>query len=465
MQLVVFLPILLLYNRLEDNKLFILIQFSRYIRMILFGFTLSTLPKLAATDVDRQINIIIITLTLLVYMSAGVFMIVENAMNLDQRWVNGVIMSDEQIYYYMTNLTGENFVVPYSGANFTLPSSPYSRLTIDDTFYFTIVTLSTVGYGDINPNSTPGKMFIIVIVIITIVLIPKQTSELLRLMNMQSKYRRAPYKYSEVRHIIVTGYVDLQALRNFCDELFHEDHGTLSTNAVILQPADPRPDMETYLQKQERNLTYLSGSPLDEWDLKRGDTHKSEACVLLTNKNSKSAEEEDHINILTALQLKKFVYDNNKDLTDETKHNIKICMQLIKPESKILYYKSLNLSPINDQLIIVEEIKMNLLAKSCFAPGLISLISNLFSTSSDIDTDIFEEEWLKEYATGMGHEVYRVQISEVDFQDSPTEKLTFQRVAEIAFQEYNAIAFALEIEIKNQQKSIIRLNPSKFEFC
>jgi hypothetical protein len=31
-------------------------------------------------------------------------------------------------------------------------------------------------------------------------------------------------------------------------------------------------------------------------------------------------------------------------------------------------------------LVIVEEIKMNLLAKSCFAPGLITLIGNLVSS-------------------------------------------------------------------------------------
>jgi len=32
---------------------------------------------------------------------------------------------------------------------------------------------------------------------------------------------------------------------------------------------------------------------------------------------------------------------------------------------------------------------MNLLAKSCFAPGLISVISNLFASAGDIKTDEF----------------------------------------------------------------------------
>jgi len=72
-------------------------------------------------------------------------------------------------------------------------------------------------------------------------------------------------------------------------------------------------------------------------------------------------------------------------------------MQLIKPESKQLYYKSVKLSPLQDQLIIVEEIKMNLLAKSCFAPGLIAMISNLISSASEIEQEEDGSYWFEEY--------------------------------------------------------------------
>ena len=41
---------------------------------------------------------------------------------------------------------------------------------------------------------------------------------------------------------------------------------------------------------------------------------------------------------------------------------------------------------------------MNLLAKSCFAPGLISMISNLIASSGEIDPkEIMEEDWFEEY--------------------------------------------------------------------
>ena len=117
---------------------------------------------------------------------------------------------------------------------------------------------------------------------------------------------------------------------------------------------------------------------------------------------------------MQALSIKRTVYDINVGGKDHEFHNMKIVMQLIKPESKILYKKSLNLDAIHDQLIIVEEIKMNLLAKSCFAPGLIAMISNLVSSMSE-PSDAFEETWLNEYIQGTGFEIYRVKIEEVDF--------------------------------------------------
>ena len=84
---------------------------------------------------------------------------------------------------------------------------------------------------------------------------------------------------------------------------------------------------------------------------------------------------------------------------------------------------------------------MNILAKSCFAPGLITLISNLVASQGNINTDDFEEDWIKEYAAGMGYEIYRVKIDEYDFQNG----FTFGRIAEIALKNYSTIVFAMEI--------------------
>lgn len=217
------------------------------------------------------------------------------------------------------------------------------------------------------------------------------------------------------------------------------------------------------MQKYDKNMVFLNGDFLQADDMiRRAKSHKADACILLTNKNSINSSEEDYRNILIALAVKKFVYDEK----DSIEHGppIPLCMQLIKPESKDLYFKSLNLSPLQDQLVIVEEIKMNLLAKSCFAPGLIAMVSNLITSGGDIDKEINPSEWFDEYADGMEMEIYAVPISNQDY----PENITFSKIAEVAYSEYSAIVFALEIRGGNQndstQSSIIRLNPSKFQF-
>jgi len=53
---------------------------------------------------------------------------------------------------------------------------------------------------------------------------------------------------------------------------------------------------------------------------------------------------------------------------------------------------------------------MNLLAKSCFCPGIIALIGNLITSAGEQEGDM-EYEWLNEYTKGMGHEIYRTDLS------------------------------------------------------
>lgn len=96
---------------------------------------------------------------------------------------------------------------------------------------------------------------------------------------------------------------------------------------------------------------------------------------------------------------------------------------------------------------------MNLMSKSCFSPGIINFISNLIS-STDSDESDTGKIWLDQYSNGMGHEIYRIKLSE------KMNLKTFAEIANIVYKHNHCIVFA--IEIKTKGKTIIRLNPSNF---
>ena len=98
------------------------------------------------------------------------------------------------------------------------------------------VTLLTVGYGDFYPISTQGQMFMVgTIIFIIVYKLPMHFAELSRLFSLKSPHARKAYQpNNEVPHVVVTGQVVLSALKNFCEELFHPDHGIQEKHAVIL---------------------------------------------------------------------------------------------------------------------------------------------------------------------------------------------------------------------------------------
>jgi hypothetical protein len=104
--------------------------------------------------------------------------------------------------------------------------------------------------------------------------------------------------------------------------------------------------MEMFLHdpNYETSIKYISGNPMTNKCLERADIINAQTCILLTNKNSKDAVGMDHKNILIGLAMKKYVYDHRRDKGD----NMRLCMQLIKPESKQHYYSSISVPSTSD---------------------------------------------------------------------------------------------------------------------
>ena len=176
----------------------------------------------------------------------------------------------------------------------------------------------------------------------------------------------------------------------------------------------------------------------------------------MCDKNTKDPIQNDYVNVLIALSVKNHSYHRLNIANSVTNGNGKVSttrviMQLIKPQSKQHYYNSLN-SALVDQLIIVDDIKLTLMAKSCFSKGIIPFITNLISTAGEPEK--FDKEWKAEYAQGRTYELYRQKISD------KLEGMRFREIAVLIYNKFRAILIALEMKNDNGN-SVLLLNPSQ----
>ena len=117
--------------------------------------------------------------------------------------------------------------------------------------YFLIITITTVGYGDIYPHTTYGQMLSIGIIFVILSFIPKQISEFSKVNSLISPYSRISYSKngnSKSQHILLLGDAPIDAIKIFLQECFHPDHGYSETDLVIMRNGPPSEEINVLLK-------------------------------------------------------------------------------------------------------------------------------------------------------------------------------------------------------------------------
>jgi voltage-gated potassium channel len=160
--------------------------------------------------------------------------------------------------------------------------------SVTDAFYFTIVTGSTVGYGDITPQTEVARLFGVSVLLVNVAAFAVALGVLLT-PAIEARLARALGRMSETdlerleRHVIVLGYGDLT--EPVLDELGAEEF-------LVVAPEDRARVL------REREVPVLSGDPSDEETLARAGVDRARAAVAATNDDAADA-----LAILTARQL------------------------------------------------------------------------------------------------------------------------------------------------------------------
>lgn len=250
--------------------------------------------------------------------------------------------------------------------------------------YFIWITTTTVGYGDISPQSIAGRVAIMYTICFSIAVIPQMTNNLLAKMAKSSVYARAVFTPKvNCRHIIICGDLSTTSLVKFFAELYHEDHESSKLTTVIVNTSFQSEDMKQVLSdpRFEMNLVYLEGTVLNDRDLRRAAADDALAILMFTNKFTLTPDRDDARILLEHHNVKRYVEERQG--FDFVNREMIFCVQLIRPENQRHFSGGLNSETVTEHVICLNEIKMGIIAKSVMFPGTAALITNLLASFAD----------------------------------------------------------------------------------
>jgi len=328
------------------------------------------------------------------------------------------------------------------------------RIDLFDSFWFVVVTFSTVGYGDFTPSIWPSRVLVIVIILIALGIIPMQLEEM---SFIWAERQRQGGEYSRRRarlekHVVVCAS-DLRTdvIQDFLNEFY--SHSNLQRFYVVLAaPCELNPSLKSFLQIPiwSERVIFIQGSVLRETDLLRVKMDVAEACFILTSRQEVDKRAADEKTILRAMAVKDFAPE------------CPLYVQIIRPESRLHIRFA-------DQVICDEEMKFALLAMNSYMPGLSTLITLLAHTSKGREGRNLQTSWKREFGKSAGNEIYYCEeVGESRF-FGELVGIRFSRAAVSAHVKYGATLFALkrngEIKLNPGNEVKIEKTDSLFYIC
>ena len=277
-----------------------------------------------------------------------------------------------------------------------------SNLSFLDFCYYVIITLSTIGYGDISPSTDWGRAYITFFIIGGLAFFAAILPALAEVTTVV--YRKLQYAKFDTtrvpRHVIVCGHITSTSASEFLNDFLHADRGDKYTHILFLHHEHPDQDLKTVLRSFHTRVQYIVGSVLNGKDLLRAKIHKSSACFIVANKHCDNPIEEDNANLLRLVSIK------------NTTTEVPVILQLLHSHSKQQVYNIEGWTHRRDIAITLNELKLGLLGQSCLSPGFSTLIANLFYTSDFPELKKSDENsWQTLYIKGASNEIYSSSFS------------------------------------------------------
>ncbi|XP_035902922.1 calcium-activated potassium channel slowpoke isoform X25 [Anopheles stephensi] len=308
--------------------------------------------------------------------------------------------------------------------------------------YFLIVTMSTVGYGDVYCETVLGRTFLVFFLLVGLAMFASSIPEIIELVGSGSKYGGELKREQGKRHIVVCGHITYESVSHFLKDFLHEDREDVDVEVVFLHRKPPDLELEGLFKRHFTTVEFFQGTIMSPIDLQRVKVHEADACLVLANKYCQDPDAEDAANIMRVISIKNYSDD------------IRVIIQLMQYHNKayLLNIPSWDWKQ-GDDVICLAELKLGFIAQSCLAPGFSTMMANLFAMRS-FKTSPDMQVWTNDYLRGTGMEMYTETLSP-SFIGMP-----FAQATELCFTKLKLLLLAIEIKGGEEgNDSKISINP------
>lgn len=235
--------------------------------------------------------------------------------------------------------------------------------TLWDTIWWTVVTITTVGYGDRFPVTVGGRVFGILIMcmgVATVGLITGRVASFL--VDKQIKARGGLIIVERKKgHFIICGWKP--ELEIILEKILNAEPDLRASDIVLINDAPPQEIDHIKSIPKFKTIKYIKGDYIDEKVLQRANIRNARSVLILADSSKKfSLQEVDSRTVMAAITI------------DSLNKNIYACAELIDPKF-IKYLKLANC----DEIILTREYARELLANAASASGISHIAAQLLN--------------------------------------------------------------------------------------
>ncbi len=319
-----------------------------------------------------------------------------------------------------------------------------------DSIYWAVVTLATVGYGDITPQGSAGRLLAIPFIITGVVLMSYMTATIASILTAtRIREGRGLQKISLQRHVVVCGSNT---------HIFRVIGGIISSagravpDIVLINTRSESENIALIDRFPETNIRFVNGDYTVEATLRRAAVDKAAAVIILSDPGQEGTARPDDRTLIASLAIRSL------------SRQVEICAELLDSANEV----HLRRAGV-DQMVFSGEFSGFLLSSSVMTPGITQALREIMRT--DRGGCIQRRDFPREMVGRTFHEAVReyMDLEGVILLGVITERKTFNMedllrgdnstIDDFIRRTFEEAGRSLEVEAKG--RLTVSINPGK----